>query len=198
MRLAIRLLAIVALILGLSFLIYAGYQLWGTDMIANSQNDRDTTQVEQQWSEQRAEDPSTTTLTKNDKVLIKIPKFGAKYKWVVQDGVTVDDLHHGPGHYEGSGGLGELGNYAIAGHRTTYGAPFNRIGELVKGDEVRFETWNKIYIYSVTTKSVVDPTDVFVLDETADATLTLTTCHPEFSSSERLIVKGVLTSIINK
>ena len=193
-----RWVGILALIVGLGLIGNAVWEVWGTDVLANSQNDRDTAEVEQQWSEQTTPDPAKPHLTKNDKVLIKIPKFGEKYKWIIQSGTTTEDLHHGPGHYVNSGELGKPGNYALAGHRTTYGAPFKYLDELRKDDEIRLETWNKIYIYAVTSESVVDPKDVFVLEPTEDATITLTTCHPEFSSRERLIVKGELVETIAK
>lgn len=172
------------------------WELWGTDVVSNAENDRQISQVEQQWS-QNSPDPQTK-LTKNKTVLIKIPRFGSDYKWVVREGTETDILKRGPGHYINSGALGEPGNYAIAGHRTTYGAPFNKLDRLKKGDEIQLETWDSIYIYTVTGKSVVDPKDGFVLDETDDPTITLTTCHPEFSSRERLIIKGELVLITRK
>ena len=189
-------LGLLLVVVGLVVVASVIWELWGTDVVSNAENDRQISQVEQQWSQNSPD--SQTKLTKNKTVLIKIPRFGPDYKWVVREGTETDILKRGPGHYIDSGVLGEPGNYAIAGHRTTYGAPFNKLDQLKKGDEIQLETWDSIYIYTVTGKSVVDPTDGFVLEATKDATITLTTCHPEFSSRERLIVKGTLKEILNK
>jgi sortase A len=107
-------------------------------------------------------------------------------------GVEVPDLRKGPGHYPDSPMPGQLGNAAIAGHRTTYGAPFNRIDELVAGDEITIVTLAGTFHYHVTGQLVVSPKDVYVLDQTPTATLTLTTCNPKFSARQRLVVQAAL------
>ena len=107
-------------------------------------------------------------------------------------GITVPDLRKGPGHYPDSPMPGQLGNAAIAGHRTTYGEPFNRIDELVPGDEITIETLSGTFHYTVTRQLVVSPRDVQVLDPTPNATLTLTTCHPKYSANQRLVVQADL------
>jgi sortase A len=81
---------------------------------------------------------------------------------------------------------------AIAGHRTTYGAPFNRIDELAPGDEITITTVSGVFHYSVTGQLIVTPKQTEVLDPTPDATLTLTTCNPKYSARERLVVKAKL------
>ena len=73
-------------------------------------------------------------------------------------GVAVPDLRKGPGHYPDSPMPGQLGNAAIAGHRTTYGAPFNRIDELVAGDEITIVTVSGTFHYTVTSQQIVTPT----------------------------------------
>ena len=90
--------------------------------------------------------------------LIRIPKIGLD-RAIVQ-GVTVPDLRKGPGHYPDSPMPGQLGNAAIAGHRTTYGAPFNRLDELVAGDEITIVTLAGTFHYPVTEQLVVSPRDV--------------------------------------
>ena len=102
------------------------------------------------------------------------------------------DLRKGPGHYPDSPMPGQLGNAAIAGHRTTYGAPFNRIDELAPGDEITIVTVSGTFHYSVTGQLIVTPKQTEVLDPTPDATLTLTTCNPKYSARERLVVKARL------
>src|SRR5437899_6262166 len=83
---------------------------------------------------------------------------------------------------------GEQGNAAIAGHRTTYGAPFNRLDELAPGDDVLVTTLKGSFTYKVATTHVVKPDQVEVLDPTPAPTLTLTTCNPKYSASQRLVV----------
>jgi sortase A len=98
-----------------------------------------------------------------------------------------------PGHYPATPLPGQLGNAAIAGHRTTYGAPFNRLDELAPGDSIIITTVSGTFHYEVSQAPfAVTPKDVQVLDATPTATLTLTTCHPKFSARERLIVKATL------
>ena len=111
----------------------------------------------------------------------------------VVDGVSVSDLQRGPGHYPGSAMPGEDGNFAVAGHRVTYGRPFFDLDEIRAGDEVR--VWDRDgdhFVYEVTGTEVVGPRDSWVLDSdpqgTGEPTLTLTTCNPRFSLRERLIM----------
>jgi sortase A len=117
-----------------------------------------------------------------------IPKIGVD-KYVVE-GVAESDLEKGPGHYSETVLPGQLGNVAIAGHRTTYGAPFYRLNELVVGDPIYLTTTRGTrYTYLVTSHSTVDPSDVAVLDNTPTvAELTLTTCNPRFEATNRLVV----------
>ncbi|MGH9021534.1 MAG: class E sortase [Acidimicrobiia bacterium] len=124
--------------------------------------------------------------------VISIPSLGLER--AVVDGVTPPDLRQGPGHYPGTSLPGQPGNTAIAGHRTTYGAPFNRLDELAPGDSIAITTRTTRFVYRVTGSKIVAPTDVAVLDATTDNRLTLTTCHPKFSDRQRLVVTAVLTS----
>ena len=98
-------------------------------------------------------------------------------------GIGVPDLRKAPGHYPATPLPGQLGNAAIAGHRTTYGAPFNRLDELAAGDPIIITRWAGRFQYTVTPQQVVSPKEVCVLDPTPNATLTLTTCNPKFSAS---------------
>lgn len=112
--------------------------------------------------------------------------------YVVQ-GVRLTDLQRGPGHYPGTALPGGKGNFAVAGHRTTYGAPFFNLDQLREGDEVLVTArTGKQYTYRVRTQEIVAPGDTWVIQpdplETGKKTLTLTTCNPRFSNAERLIV----------
>ncbi|MPZ72219.1 MAG: class E sortase [Nitriliruptorales bacterium] len=114
-------------------------------------------------------------------------------------GVTLADLQRGPGHYAGTALPGERGNFAVAGHRTTYGAPFFNLDQLRKGDEVVVTARNgRQYTYRVRRQQIVSPNETWVLApdplERGNRTLTLTTCHPRFSNVERLIVFAEITA----
>ena len=121
---------------------------------------------------------------------IEIPKIGVDK--IVVAGVALSDLRKGPGLYPFSALPGQIGNAAIAGHRTTYGAPFFRVDELTAGDEIIVTTVDGKFRYLVTEIKIVKPTDFSVLDQTTDATLTLTSCNPRYSSRQRIVVKAKL------
>ena len=116
----------------------------------------------------------------------------------VVSGVSLDDLRAGPGHYPESAPPGQDGNVGIAGHRTTYGAPFWSLDELRAGDTIHVVDRNgEEWVYAYVEQRIVAPTDRWVVDEEdpldLDApTLTLTTCHPRFSAAQRLIAWGEL------
>lgn len=118
---------------------------------------------------------------------------------LVVEGVGVEDLQRGPGHYPATAGPGEQGNFAVAGHRTTYRAPFYHLDKLALGDEVRvMDRSGTTFVYRVVAQRVVTPTDTSVLDAdplgTGIPLLTLTTCEPRFSAAQRLIVFAELVT----
>lgn len=111
----------------------------------------------------------------------------------VVGGVDLDDLKRGPGHYPSTSQPGHAGNFAISGHRTTYGAPFYHLDQLRAGDEVHVvDRQNRQWTYVVRRARIVAPTDVWVLETdplgSGAPTMTLTTCHPRFSAAQRLVV----------
>jgi LPXTG-site transpeptidase (sortase) family protein len=112
----------------------------------------------------------------------------------VLDGTDTKTLDRGPGHYEETPLPGEQGNCAIAGHRTTYGHPFRELDQLRKGDLITTYTATRTATYRVTKVYAVDPTDVGVAEAKSDNRLTLTTCHPEGSARQRLIVVAKLVN----
>jgi sortase A len=109
-------------------------------------------------------------------------------------------LKYGVGHYQGTAMPGEVGNFAVAGHRTTYGKPFNRIAELQVGDAVVIRTEHTWYVYKVTSTEIVRPSNVTVIAPVPDhpgqtpteRMITMTTCNPMYSASQRYVVHGVL------
>ncbi len=111
----------------------------------------------------------------------------------VAQGVAETDLQLGPGHYPGTPLPGQAGNVGIAGHRTTFGAPFFRLNEISRGDRILLtDTSGITWVYGVVHQWVVPPTDTGVLDPTHVAMLALTTCNPRFEATSRLIVRAAL------
>lgn len=188
---------------GVLLLLFVAYQLWGTGLAY----DRAQKSLRSEFATRLAAGTTTTTappagssapstvvepVVEGAVALMKIPKIGVNQ--VVREGVDVEDLKDGPGHYPGTRMPGEAGNSAIAGHRTTYGGPFNRLDELDVGDPIEVTTLGGVFRYEVTEQQIVDPDAVSVLDDTPDGRLTLTTCNPKYSAAERLIIVARLTT----
>ncbi len=125
---------------------------------------------------------------------------------ITVEGVSVEDLRKGPGHYQTTPNPGQAGNAAIAGHRTTYGAPFHRIDELQPGDPIFVTTAQGTFEYRVLGFEdprdpagpdlgyfIVAPSGTQVLDQKEGQNiLTLTACHPKYSARQRIIVQAEL------
>ena len=138
--------------------------------------------------------------------VLRVPRFGKGWFKIVVEGVGVSDLRRGPGHYPGTQLPGQVGNFVVSGHRTTYGAPFNRVDELEDGDAIVVETRDTWYTYRVTKQEIVAPTAIEVTypvphERSAKpkvAMITLTSCHPKYSARQRIIVYGRLTEKLPK
>jgi sortase A len=189
---------------GVLVLLFVAYQLWGTGL-AEARSQRSLkNQFDAQTGAGRGTigtvsppgSPPTTAVgpppppTGAALAIVKIPSIGVE-KAVVQ-GVSLADLKKGPGHYPNTSMPGQPGNAAIAGHRTTYGAPFFNLDELGPGDPIFVTTSQGSFRYEMREKKVVKPSEVSVLDPTDDDRLTLTTCNPRFSAKERLVVVASL------
>ena len=117
---------------------------------------------------------------------IEIPEIGVS-EYVVE-GTDVDSLRKGPGHYPETPLPGERGTSAIAGHRTTYGAPFRRIDQLKRGERITIDMPDGRFIYRVERTTIVDDQDLSVLDPVGYRRLMLSACHPLYSAAQRIIV----------
>lgn len=137
---------------------------------------------------------------------LRIPRFGSGYQWVIGEGISREVLKNGPGHYPGTALPGQLGNFVVSGHRTTYGAPFGGVAELQPGDAIVVETAKTWYTYRVRSHDIVDPTDIAVIlpvpnqpgAQPSERLMTMTTCHPKFSAKKRYIVYSLLESALPK
>jgi sortase A len=106
----------------------------------------------------------------------------------VVEGTGTGDLRKGPGHYPSSPLPGERGTTAIAGHRTTYGAPFRRLDKVRRGNPITVDTPYGRFVYEVERTRIVDDTDVSVLRRVGYDRLVLTACHPLYSAAQRIVV----------
>ena len=113
---------------------------------------------------------------------------------VMLQGTDDATLREGPGHYPDTALPGEGKTIGVAGHRTTYLAPFRRINELQKGDEIRVEMPYGTFTYEVEKTDIVDPYDVEVVDDVGYERIVLTACHPLYSAAQRYVAFGRLVS----
>jgi sortase A len=107
---------------------------------------------------------------------------------VVVQGTGSADLRKGPGHYPGTPVPGERGTVAIAGHRTTYGAPFRRLDDLGRGDRIELDMPYGDFTYRVERTRIVPPTALWVTNRVDHDRLVLTACHPLYSAAQRIVV----------
>ena len=187
-----RILRIAGLLLILAALVVGGYVwwlLWGTGLTTRAaQNDLRPRFEERVAIRPAAEAPPRTVNVPGEAVaILRIPKIELNY--VVVEGTDTESLKKGPGHYSWTSYPWEdTGRVAIAGHRTTYGAPFWSLNELKTGDRIVLATEYGIFNYRVTESRIILPSQEAVLNETEKPTLVLTTCHPRFSAAERLVI----------
>jgi sortase A len=123
---------------------------------------------------------------------IVMPSIGVSEVFV--EGTEAADLRKGPGHYPGTPLPGEHGTVAIAGHRTTYGAPFRNVDELERGDRIELRMPYGRFSYRVERTRIVPPTETSVIARVDHDRLVLSACHPLFSAAKRIIVFARLDS----
>lgn len=206
--------------LGVIVLLFVVYELQVTGVVAARAQDRLGDELERSWSEAPrqpvalpAEGEPTAAPTPAPPDLgdafarLHVPALDGYEPKSVVEGVSVEDLKQGgPGHMPGTALPGQVGNVVLSGHRTTYGAPFNRWDELTPGDLAVLETRDGWFTYRITGSQVVLPNAVevtFPVPGDRDVTptrqlLTMTTCNPEYSARERLIVSAELIATDDK
>jgi sortase A len=123
---------------------------------------------------------------------IVIPKIGLDAE--LEQGIRLTTLDRGPGHWPGSAMPGEVGNVVVAGHRTSHGAEFRHLDQLVPGDQVIFTTDTGAHTYQVTGTQIVTPNDLWITNPTDTATATLFACHPLGSTAKRIVVSLALAT----
>ncbi|MDQ0367819.1 class E sortase [Catenuloplanes indicus] len=187
---------------GLIVLLFAAYEVWGSGAVVDAhQSDLDE-QLSQAWDNAPTVGPTPTVSAEaapdGPVGRLYIPRLDKR--WVVNQGVTPEDIRYAPGHYPNSAMPGEVGNFSVAGHRNR--ATFWALDELVEGDPIVVETKDSWYIYQVTMEHIVKPNQVEVVApvpnqpgaEPTKRMLTLTTCNPKLDNYERLIIHAELSS----
>lgn len=212
----------VLITLGVIVFLFLAYELWFTGLYTAHAQSNLKSQLRSEWAlpaptqlPGESPGPSATAVpgladdgpVPGDAIgLIRIPRLGAGYSYAIVEGVSTDDLKKGPGHYPGTAMPGGIGNFVVSGHRTTYLAPFNGLGDLQLGDAIVIETRDTWYTYRVTATDTVLPTAVGVIlpvpnkprAKPKKALITLTTCTPKYSASHRLVIEGQLESSLPK
>ena len=193
---------------GLVLLLFVAYQLVWTNFEAQRAQDRVAGQIHDDWQRPAASGGQEGTGTARQVDLgegigfLRIPRLGKRYSVPVVEGVRLDDLARGVGHYPDTVMPGRVGNFSVAGHRATNGEPFAYLDRVRAGDVIIAETRSSWFTYVVDRTRIVAPTDTWVIDPVpgkpdvtpTERLITLTTCNPRWASTERLIVFGHLES----
>ena len=202
--------------LGVLVLLYAVWQLWVGDAIIGGQRQSQAREITQEWAAEEQATPEATPAPSPEPVVpaavgdaeifgaLHIPRFGDDWVFPVAEGISktrvLDPI--GVGHYPGTAMPGDMGNVALAAHRYTQGAPFEKVPSLQIGDAIVLETAEGWYTYRFRNMEYVRPDEVSVLEPVpqrpgvaADGRyLTLTTCSPMWSTAERLAAYAVFES----
>ncbi|MCP2032997.1 sortase A [Okibacterium sp. HSC-33S16] len=207
---------------GVLVMLFLVWQLWLNDAIVRAAQDDEAAELSKQWASTlptTVPSPDEThpqPVDYGDPVILPqpkdaetfgvmhVPRFGPEYAAKLAGGVTkartLDPL--GIGHYPDTQMPGEIGNFAIAGHRNTHGKPLNAISSLQVGDAIVIQVPEGWYTYRYRSTEYVKPSGVGVLDpvpqadgvEATDSFITLTSCNPYFSTAERIVAYGVFES----
>lgn len=196
---------------GVIVLLFIAYELWWTGLTTRHDQHQVIAQLQREWA-RPAERQLTVPPYGSGLAILYIPRLGRHYRFAIIQGTSTADLIKGPGHYPGTALPGRLGNFAVAGHRTTYLHPFYDINELRPGDAIVVETRQSWFTYRVQDiphtsaryQEVVSPDDVSVAYPVPDQhdparvptqrVITLTSCNPRYSAAQRIVVHGVLVA----
>lgn len=189
------------LTLGGLVLLFVVWQLWWTDVESDREHARTVAGLERRFDDGASPAAADeVALPDGAFAIVRIPRFGADYARPLVEGTSATELAQGLGHYVGTAGPGEVGNFAVAGHRTTFGKPLAEIDRLRDGDRVVVETETGWTVYAVSSRRIVLPSQSEVIAPVpgkvgtapTKAVLTLTACHPRFSARQRYIVHADL------
>jgi sortase A len=213
---------------GLVVLLFVVYEVWITNIFAHQAQHKVHTALENAWAD--GVDPLPGSGSSGIPIgtgiaNIYIPRLGRDYAFTIVEGTGPDSLEKGPGHYAGTALPGQVGDFAVAGHRVGKGEPFLNLDHLKPGDTIIIETEKSWFVYSVLGnvakadlsapdangvpgREIVDPSDNAVIlpipnrpnavPGSNDRYLTMTTCHPKFTAAQRMIVHAHLITSLPK
>jgi len=207
----------ILLTLGVLAGFFVVWQVWINNEVSSASQTAASESLSEEWAQEATVPGGTEPTDLDDPVVLAqpahdetfanliVPRFGEDFRRPIGQGVgfdVINDLSQGMGHYENTQMPGEIGNFALASHRSAYGGAFHVINELELGDPIYVETKDGWYKYLYRNTEYVPPSGVGVIDpvpqsEGTDATqrlITLTTCNPLYSSAERIIAYGVYDS----
>jgi sortase A len=202
---------------GVLVFLFVAWQMWIGDIIIAAEKNEEGSALTSEWADMPVPELPPAVGEGDDKTweppildhpaegeqfaTMRIPRFGDDYNFPVAGGtsraITLDPI--GIGVYDQSKMPGEVGNFSVAGHRTTWGKPFNLIDKLQLNDPIVVETPEGWYTYRFRTLEYVTPTEVDVLQDvpqmpeaqTGERYITLTACSPLYSLAERIVAYGV-------
>jgi len=205
---------------GLVILLFVAYEVYVTNLFAHREQVKVHNALEKQWAQ--GKDPLPLPGAGNTSIPIGegianlyIPRFGKDFAFTIVEGTDDASLERGPGHYPGTALPAATGNFAVAGHRVGKGEPFLNLDRLKPGDTVIIETKSTWYVYRVKGargnigstapdgipgQEIVSPGDGDVIrpvpnspGKTAtEKLMTMTTCHPKFTATQRMVVHALL------
>ncbi|QHC65127.1 class E sortase [Rathayibacter sp. VKM Ac-2759] len=206
---------------GALVLLFLGWQLWWNDAVIAGQQTSEAAELRDSWdavdpvpapTEATGAAPADfgTPVVASAAALdtsfgnLYIPRYGEGWVRTIAEGIDAANvLDEGSiGHYPGTQMPGEVGNFALAAHRSAYGGGMHLIDELQLGDAIYIETADGWYTYRFRNLEYVQPSDVQVIDPVpwttgvapTDRLITLTSCNPLYSTAERIIAYGVFES----
>ncbi|MGO4104075.1 class E sortase [Leifsonia sp. YAF41] len=205
---------------GAIVLLFLGWQLWWNDMMMSNSQSQASTDISREWIEKATKDPAAippVPADYGDPIVAKapaetealgvlyVPRFGADYHRTIAEGIKTNVLNSprtGIGHYPGTQMPGEVGNFAIAAHRSANGGGMHLINEFQLGDAIYVQTADGYYTYRFRDLQYVPPTAATVIASVpgrpelapVDRIITLTSCNPLLSTAERIIAYGVFES----
>lgn len=197
--------------IGAMTLLFVAYLIWGTALRAGDAQHQLSNELNNEWPAAGAAGHAGAPAPRPDLIhlvtgqpfaFIRIPAFGAHWRFTIIQGTALAQLNVSPGHVPGTQLPGQVGNFAVAGHRVTAGNPFWSLPSLQNGALVYIDTKASTYIYQVTGQRTVWPADTAVLDpvpghpgqRATQRIITLITCDPAWTGTHRVIVTGVLVS----
>lgn len=202
---------------GALVLLFLVWQLWWTDVTANREQAQIVATLEKGFAQGpsasmpgvsvpgasgnaavvRGGPPATQKAVPAGEAfaIIRVPRYGKDYARPILQGTGLPILMRGVGHYDGTAMPGQVGNFAVAGHRTTYGRPFHNIDQLRPGDAIIVETKQDYYVYTVRSHAIVAPSRTDVIAPVPEHSgvkptqrwMTMTSCHPKYSAAERYV-----------